>query len=148
MRLTTLIDRLNPLRVDSVSAHCDIPCGIYDPEQARIEAESCLKIIQKYHDSDDPIFRDRCIIVKEERAALAKHHISVLWSDRYKPDKHDADFPQLADVFNQAVKACSDVKRGVDEEDAKRLLDLIDEIDEWWKADNGPTETRVAGRPG
>ena len=31
-------------------AHCDIPCGVYDPQQARIEAESCYKIIKKYHD--------------------------------------------------------------------------------------------------
>jgi nickel superoxide dismutase len=149
MRLSDIFHRLSPWQqVRQADAHCDIPCGIYDPEQARIEAESCLKIIEKYHDSDDPIFRDRCIIVKEERAGLAKHHISVLWSDRYKPEKHDDQFPHIKDTFNQAVKACSDVKRGVDVEDAKRLLDLIDEIDEWWKADNGPEETRVAGRPG
>src|SRR6516164_8557889 len=58
-----------------VRAHCDIPCGVYDPQQARIEAESCYKIIQKYNDSQDELFRTRCIAVKEERADLAKHHI-------------------------------------------------------------------------
>ena len=30
----------------TASAHCDLPCGIYDPEQARIEAESVYKIIE------------------------------------------------------------------------------------------------------
>ena len=56
-------------------AHCDIPCGVYDPAQARIEAESCYRIIEKYHASSDEVFRARCLIVKEERAELAKHHI-------------------------------------------------------------------------
>ena len=59
---------LRPRRV--VDAHCDIPCGIYDPEQARIEAESCLRILEKYEASDDPLFKARCIHVKEERAEL------------------------------------------------------------------------------
>src|SRR6185437_13957950 len=67
-----------------VRAHCDIPCGVYDPQQARIEAESCYKIIQKYNDSSDELFRTRCIAVKEERADLAKHHIDVMWHDYFK----------------------------------------------------------------
>ena len=62
----------------TVHAHCDIPCGVYDPAQARIEAESCYKIIQKYHDSTDPIFQTRCLAVKEDRAELTKHHIDVM----------------------------------------------------------------------
>lgn len=136
---------LNPFRPRIVSAHCDIPCGVYDPEQARIEAESCLKIIQKYHDSDDPIFRDRCIQIKEERGSLAKEHIDVLWSDWYKPDQHGEEFH---DLFNRAVKKASDLKRSMDESNAKDLLQLIDEIDELWKKNNGPQETRVNGRPG
>ncbi len=146
MRLSTLIERLNPVReVDTVHAHCDIPCGVYDPEQARIEAESCFKIIGKYHDSDDEVFRQRCIHVKEERAELAKHHLDVLWSDWYKPDKHGED---IGRTFNDAVKAVSQLKRGMDADDAQELLDLIDEIDEFWKKNNGPAETRVNGRPG
>jgi nickel superoxide dismutase len=148
MHLPQLLRDLNPVRIRDVHAHCDIPCGIYDPEQARIEAESCLKIIQKYHDSDDEVFRDRCRIVKEERAQLAKHHISVLWSDYYKPGEHSGDFPHIADTFLEAAKACSSVKRSMDEADAQRLLDLIDEIDEFWKKTGGPNDTRVAGRPG
>lgn len=148
MQLTRLLQRLNPWRpVRTVRAHCDIPCGVYDPEQARIEAESCLKIMEKYHDSDDEVFRQRCIIVKEERAELAKRHISVLWSDRAKPD-HLEQFPDLHDLFWRALKQCSDVKRGTDPSDAQKLLALIDEIDEWWKKTNGPSETRVNGRPG
>ncbi|MDX1660111.1 MAG: superoxide dismutase, Ni, partial [Nitriliruptorales bacterium] len=131
--------------LETVSAHCDIPCGVYDPEQARIEAESCKKIIGKYHDSDDELFRARCIGVKEDRAELAKYHIDVLWSDWYKPDKHGEEHHE---TFNQAVKACSELKRSMDESAADRVLELIDQIDELWKANNGPAETRVNGRPG
>ena len=146
MRFDDLISALNPFReVREVSAHCDIPCGVYDPEQARIEAESCLKIINKYHDSDDELFRERCIGVKEERAGLAKHHISVLWTDWYKPDKMGEEHHQL---FKDAVVACSNVKRSLDAAEAEKLLDLIDRIDELWKANDGPASTRVNGRPG
>src|SRR5437870_11129022 len=62
-------------------AHCDLPCGVYDPDQARVEAESVYKTLEKYHASTDEHFKARAIQVKEERAELAKHHIDVLWSD-------------------------------------------------------------------
>jgi nickel superoxide dismutase len=144
-RLLALVDRFAP--PETVHAHCDIPCGIYDPEQARIEAESCVKIAQKYHDSDDALFRDRCVIVKEERAQLAKHHISVLWSDHFKPEHLD-QFPNLHDTFWRALKQCSTVKRSMDPADGEALLGLIDEIDEMWKKTGGLEKTRVNGRPG
>lgn len=144
-RLLRFLDRVEA--PETVHAHCDIPCGVYDPEQARIEAESCLKIIQKYHDSDDQLFRERCVFVKEERAELAKHHISVLWSDHFKP-KHLEDMPNVHDVFWNALKQCSQVKRSVDQGEAQKLLDMIDEIDDMWKKTDGPKTTRVNGRPG
>ena len=78
-------------------AHCDIPCGVYDPAQARIEAESCYRIIERYHASDDEVFKARCIVVKEERADLVKHHVDVLWHDYFKPE-HVAQYPGLHDT--------------------------------------------------
>ena len=44
-----------------VHAHCDLPCGVYDPAQARIEAESIKAIIAKVADNDDPDFRTRAM---------------------------------------------------------------------------------------
>ena len=144
-RLLTMVDRVSaPLEV---SAHCDVPCGVYDPEQARIEAESCLRMITKYHDSSDEVFRARCIGVKEERADLAKHHIYVLWSDYFKPP-HVEQFPDLHDVCWQAAKQCSAVKHTMDADAAQKLLGLIDRIEEMWKATGGLEATRVNGRPG
>ena len=128
----------------SVEAHCDLPCGIYDPEQARIEAESVYNIIKKYNDSKDDVYRQRAIIIKEERAELAKHHLDVLWSDWYKPEKHDAKFPQLKDALKSAVSQGSKVKSSVDLNEAQKFLDLIDAVDQIWKSAGGPQETRVA----
>jgi nickel superoxide dismutase len=128
----------------TVEAHCDLPCGIYDPEQARIEAESCLKIDEKYADSKDEVYRARAILIKEQRAELAKHHLDVLWSDWYKPEKHDAKFPQLKEVLKQAVAQGSKVKASMDKAEAQKLLDLIDQVDQIWQKAGGPQETRVA----
>ena len=123
-------------------AHCDIPCGVYDPAQARIEAESCYRIIEKYHASSDEVFRARCLIVKEERAELTKHHIDVMWHDYFKPE-HVEKYADLHDVCWKASKQASQVKRTVDIEEAQKLLALIDRIDEMWKGTNGPAATRV-----
>ena len=86
-----------------VSAHCDLPCGVYDPAQARIEAESVKAIIEKYADNDDPDFRTRAILIKEQRSELVKHHLWVLWTDYFKPP-HFEKYPQLHTLFNEATK--------------------------------------------
>ena len=88
-------------------AHCDLFCGVYDPAQAMIEAQSVYNCCTKYAASDDPVFRDRCILVKEERAELVKHHLSVLWTDFFKPHHLEA-FPTLHDTFWKAIKQASD----------------------------------------
>ncbi len=92
-----------------VRAHCDLPCGVYDPEQARIEAESCYKIIEKYQANTDEAFRTRAIHIKEERADLVKHHLDVLWHDYFKPE-HVEKVPNLHELFWNATKAASKVK--------------------------------------
>jgi len=133
---------IRPRRV--VHAHCDIPCGIYDPEQARIEAEACLRIIEKYRESDDALFQARCIVVKEERAELVKHHLDVLWHDYFKPE-HLENFPDLHETFWKAAKQASKVKQSLDADAARELLAMIDTIGEMWEATGGPEKTRVKG---
>jgi nickel superoxide dismutase len=111
-------------------AHCDLPCGVYDPAQARIEAESVKAIAEKYQANDDPVFRTRALIIKEQRAELAKHHLWVLWTDYFKPP-HFEKYPQLHDLFNRATKAAGAAggKSSVDPADGRKLLELIAEID-------------------
>jgi nickel superoxide dismutase len=125
-RLLATIDRFHA--PDVVSAHCDLMCGVYDPAQARIEAESVHKIAQKYQDSDDPVFRERAVFIKEERAELVKHHLSVLWTDYFKPP-HVEEFPHLHDLFWRAIKQAGDAKKTMDPAAGEKLLQLIDEID-------------------
>jgi nickel superoxide dismutase len=126
-----------------VRAHCDLPCGVYDPEQARIEAESCYKIIEKMGQNSDPTFTARAIDIKEQRAELAKHHLDVLWHDYFKPE-HLEKVPNLHELFWNATKQVSKVKASTDIADAKKLLDLIDEVDAAWIATGGESKTRVA----
>ena len=131
----------------TVRAHCDLPCGVYDPEQARIEAESCFRIMEKYQANSDETFRSRAIVIKEERAELVKHHLDVLWHDYFKPE-HLQAVPNLHELFWNATKQTSKVKASTDIADAQKLLDLIDEVDAAWKTTGGEAKTRVAGRPG
>jgi nickel superoxide dismutase len=128
-------------------AHCDLPCGVYDPEQARIEAESCYRIVQKYAASEDATFRTRAIAIKERQADLVKHHLDVLWHDYFKPEHLEA-VPNLHQLFWDATKQVSKVKASTSLDDAQKLLDLVDQVDAAWKATGGPAKTRVAGRPG
>jgi nickel superoxide dismutase len=125
-------------------AHCDLPCGVYDPEQARIEAESCFRIMEKYQANTDETFRARAIGIKEERAELVKHHLDVLWHDYFKPE-HEAKVPDLHQMFWQATKQASAVKASTDPAEGLKLLALIDDIDHAWQATGGPEKTRAQG---
>ena len=105
----------------TASAHCDLPCGVYDPEQAR---------------------KTRAILIKEERAELAKHHIDVLWSDYFKPE-HVQKYPEITELCWKAAKQCSKVKGSLELSDAKTLLEMIDKIADVWTKAGGPQATRV-----
>ncbi|MCO5990645.1 superoxide dismutase, Ni [Actinoallomurus spadix] len=122
----------------TVSAHCDLPCGVYDPAQARIEAESIKAIIEKYQANDDPVFRARALIIKEERSQLVKHHLWVLWTDYFKPP-HFEKYPQLHQLFNEATKlaGAAGTKGTLDVAKADELLAKIDEIAKiFWETKN------------
>jgi len=118
---------LRPKQV--ASAHCDLPCGVYDPAQARIEAESVKAIMEKYAANEDPVFRTRALIIKEQRAELVKHHLWVLWTDYFKPH-HLEKYPQLHQLFWEATKLAGAAggKGTVDVAQADELLAKIDEI--------------------
>ncbi|HTE21886.1 MAG TPA: superoxide dismutase, Ni [Candidatus Limnocylindria bacterium] len=119
--------------IKPVYAHCDLPCGVYDPAQARIEAESVHKILEKYPDLDHEEDRWRAVFIKEQRLELVKHHLWVLWTDYFKPE-HLEKYPNLHDLFWQATKQAGAVKKSVDKADSQKLLDMIDEIAKLFKA--------------
>ncbi|MBK6442061.1 MAG: superoxide dismutase, Ni [Actinomycetales bacterium] len=118
-----------------VSAHCDLPCGVYDPAQARIEAQSVKATIEKALASDDPDFKTRAMLVKEQRSHLVKEHLWVLWTDYFKAP-HFEKYPQLHTLFNEATKAAgaAGTKGSWDLAKADELLAKIDQIAEiFWE---------------
>ncbi len=126
-RLATILDRFSPPR--TAFAHCDLPCGVYDPAQARIEAESVKACMEKFNGSGDAVFRERAVLIKEERAELVKHHLWVLWTDYFKPEHLEA-YPNLHDLFWRATKTAGDTKKSNDVAVGDRLLAEIDAIAE------------------
>jgi nickel superoxide dismutase len=124
---------LKPDRV--VHAHCDVPCGVYDPAQARIEAESVKAIQERLQDPEGKKsatetaeeYATRCITIKEERADLVKHHLWVLWTDYFKPE-HLEKYPDLHEKFWNATKEAGNAKKSDDPAQGQQLLDSIDEI--------------------
>jgi nickel superoxide dismutase len=129
-----MIQRLFAAPVE-VSAHCDLPCGVYDPAQARIEAQSIKAIIEKAAASDDQEFKVRSILIKEQRSELVKHHLWVLWTDYFKAP-HFEKYPQLHTLFNEATKlaGATGTKGSSDVAKADELLAKIDQIAEiFWE---------------
>src|ERR1700690_3346439 len=128
----TLLTRINAL-LDATttpivaSAHCDLPCGVYDPAQAKIEAQSVKACMEKYNASSDEAFKARATFIKEERCDLVKHHLWVLWTDYFKVD-HLKAYPNLHDLFWMATKSAGDAKKTNDVNVADRLLSEIDAI--------------------
>ena len=127
-------------------AHCDAPCGVYDPAQARVEAESVLQLTKKILDLKAPDGGDakasvayqntlaRFVQIKETRADLAKHHLMVLWSDYFKP-QHLETYPDLHDLFWKSAKLCSAVEQEVSLEHAQELMDNIKRVHEiFWES--------------
>ncbi len=130
-------------------AHCDGPCGVYDPSSARIAAEAALSMTKKIlaltpppADADPHTIASylntmaRYVAIKEEQTHIAKTELLVLWTDYFKPH-HLEQFPDLHDIFWKAAKLCSTVKVEVNLEAAQQLLDTIQKIHEMFWATKG-----------
>lgn len=130
--LSTLVSLL-----PTVYAHCDIPCGIYDPHNAQLGAKTILTMVQKLKglraepgSPEELQVRNnfvRMIMVKEEHAEICKREVLILWTDYFKPE-HLEKFPNLHDLVWKATKLCSDNKRAVDEDKAQELVEAVDKI--------------------
>ena len=119
----------------TVHAHCDLPCGVYDPAQAKIEALSVKACMEKYAANPDADFRARSVAIKEERSHQVKEHLWVLWTDYFKAP-HFEKYPQLHSLFNEATKlaGAAGTKGTQDVKVADQLIAKIDEIAEiFWE---------------
>lgn len=124
------------LSVRIAYAHCDVPCGIYDPKPAQIAAATVLKMVQLISElpSQNPTVNDRnkfvrCVLTKEEHARKCKEELLILWTDYFKLE-HLVQFPNLHEVFWKAAKLCSKNKQEVNLQSAQELVKAVDQIAE------------------
>jgi nickel superoxide dismutase len=122
------------MTVREVHAHCDIPCGIYDPIAAKIAAQTVLKMVVRIEAMDESDMSAeagnsffRYVTVKEEHAELCKSELNILSNDYFKPEHHEAH-PDLSSKILGAVKLASTNKQGVDKEAAESLVAAVDEV--------------------
>ena len=120
-------------------AHCDGPCGVYDPASARIAGEAVQSMTKKMLELNCPDTSDsagmaaylntmsRYAAIKEEEAQKCKDELLVLWTDFFKP-QHLEGNPDLHDNFWQATKLCSACKVEVSAVHAQELMDAIEAI--------------------
>lgn len=129
-RLLDLVDRYYPAPV--VSAHCDGPCGVYDPASARVAAEAVRSMTGKLLDIDLEAqgtlnTYTRFVAIKEEQAELVKRELGILLNDYFKPE-HLEQHPDLHDIFWKAIKQASTCKQELSVEAADELLNQLETI--------------------
>ena len=155
-----LLDRVSPPEV--VRAHCDIPCGIYDPHLAQVAALTCVRMNQLIRDLEAPggagappskEERDkyvnslsRYITVKEEHAELVKREVRIIWGDYFKPE-HLEKYPDLhAGVFN-IMKLASTVRQQVNLQAAEQLLaDVAKFAEAFWDTKGVKTQRQPSNQ--
>ena len=142
----------NPFRwwkAQQVEAHCDIPCGIYDPISAKIAAQTVQKMVQRVQALEKPAANadatarsayentmSRYITVKEEHAELCKRELRILWADYFRPE-HVEKYPDLHTIIWNAEKLAGRNKQTVDMDAAKELVATVDRIAEiFWATKN------------
>lgn len=132
MRLTRL---LRPTTV--VRAHCDIPCGIYDPAEALLAAKTVVRMIEIINgiEGNDTAARNkfsRCVAVKEQHAEKVKKEVQVIWSDYFKPEHLEA-IPDLHTKVWNLLKLAGKNKQNVDADAAAQLVAATQEFsDLFW----------------
>lgn len=133
-----LADRILP--IGTADAHCDIPCGIYDPRDAIQGAQTVVRMTELIQELGEPSSIEdynsfvRYVQVKEEHAEKAKHDILVIWTDYFKPP-HLEKWPELHEKVWNACKLASYTKQHVDMGKAKELQAALEEIGEiFWES--------------
>lgn len=120
-------------------AHCDIPCGIYDPHLAQVAAHTVIRMVNLINDLPNTNDQanahkfNRYTASKEEHAELVKHEIRVIWGDFIKP-VHVEQFPEISDLVPRIMQQASQSRQEVNLEITTQLLNSVQEFAEiFWK---------------
>lgn len=126
---------INFLPAKTVYAHCDIPCGIYDPHNAQMAAHTIIRMTQLLsevkRDNETKAEHDiaRLTRVKEDHGELVEHELGTLENDYFK-DEHFKEFPELAELIKSAVKLSIKVRQNIDMDAADQLLETVMKVAE------------------
>lgn len=136
--LLKAIDKISPAKI--AYAHCDIPCGIYDPHAAQLAAHTVIRMVNLINEiknpGENPTFEQRKEImhkmnrytaVKEEHAELCKKEIRILWGDYFKPE-HLEKYPELHELVWKVMKLGSKARQEINLEVAEELLETVNKI--------------------
>ncbi len=136
-------------------AHCDIPCGIYDPHNAQMAAHTIIRMNQLIEEvevsSKEPSFEERKKIisqvsrlthVKEEHGHLVEDELGTLENDYFKEEHYKAH-PNLKELLEKGVKLSIKTRQNIDMESAKELLETVMQIAEIFYKSKGLESARV-----
>ena len=136
--LNALDKRFN---VPTASAHCDIPCGIYDPSTAQVAALSVIRLLDLIAEmpADGSLNLgqqaklSRLVREKEISAAKVKDEIRIIWGDFLKQPQFD-EYPDCHTLVHNIMLAGGACKQHVDVENGHKLMALVNEFAEvFWK---------------
>lgn len=144
----SLLSKLDSkVRFEKASAHCDVPCGIYDPSTALISALTVVRMVDLIEDLEantadwDRAAANkmiRCVAQKEEHAEDVKQEVRIIWGDFLKDVA-----PETHDLTHRIMLKASACRQGVNREDAAALVELVNEFAElFWEA-KGVETTRA-----
>ena len=149
-----LLNRLLP--TEEAHAHCDIPCGIYDPHLMQLSALTCVRMNQLVTDLAPPASMEkadrdkymhalvRYTQVKEEHAEIVKRETRIIRGDFFKPDNSP---PNIGELTDGIMKTASKVRQNLDMEAANELLNLTQQFaDAFWKAKGVETKRQPSNQ--
>ena len=150
-KLFEALDKIRP--VETADAHCDIPCGIYDPSGAQIAALTVVRMIDlmnelgQKHNPDDLEYKNsmtRYILVKEEHGEKVKHEIRVIWGDYFK-QQHMDKFPDTANLVHKIYELASKSRQTANRDNAVQLVEAVNQFAEiFWQTKNISTKRAKA----
>jgi nickel superoxide dismutase len=151
-----LLNQIRELvRAETVYAHCDIPCGIYDPHEAIVAAQTCVRMTDLIAELPTKGLSDvemrnsfvRYVKTKEDHAEKCKHEVRVIWGDYFK-DEHLKTVPDLHNLVWKIMKQGGKVRQTADKQAALDLLDSVNKFAEaFWKTKEKTTHTVEAPYP-
>jgi len=150
-RALRTIDRLSPPA--TVEAHCDIPCGIYDPHQMQLAALTIIRmnqLIEALAPGPDNAYHNsmaRYVAVKEEHAELLKKEVRVIWGDYFKPEHLEKHKDLHTTVWN-ILKLAGKCRQEVNMAAAQELLGSVQKFAEIFWDTKGAKTHRQASKQG